>query len=369
MNDPNEDPPPPLPSNLPPLPPHPPPQSAVSSVKKHDNTMDSRLRDKVTYYEQVWSSGKGASSSSGGGGADNEAINFGIDVNAFEEKLNEERIKRIHVESPKIEVRLRSTPQPSPRHIDSQKTFYQRDNNAALGGNESYEETFEKHVDAGEIAGQSRVYQYQKTTLRKTTREVNVSYSTTPDVKKIKYTESRSRTPSVETDNVFHTSDVTSAHNLSSNTINVTIKPSVLVTSPHVQFSHENVFSGTSTRMSPLRERMFVGNIDSNIGGIVKKVGEGGEGAKEYTVSSSSSSSSSSGGIVSSVAGGNPSKRHQQISEHRHGIGEGVDDSGSLEWYNEYKTHSFQSAAAKMNLQRSNSQYDEHIKEIRGKIL
>lgn len=41
--------------------------------------------------------------------------------------------------------------------------------------------------------------------------------------------------------------------------------------------------------------------------------------------------------------------------------------SSSSEWYNEYRTQSFQSSANKLDYVRSKSQFDQHIASIRGR--
>lgn len=41
--------------------------------------------------------------------------------------------------------------------------------------------------------------------------------------------------------------------------------------------------------------------------------------------------------------------------------------SSSSDWYNEYRTQSFQSSANKLEYVRSKSQFDQHIASIRGR--
>lgn len=360
MNDPNEDPP---PSN-------PPLDKDVcaggSQQQQHQERRQHtvrRLHDKVTYYEKVWSGTKRSV-----GEIDEAPDGLGIDVNALEQRLRDERNRRALENSPKIEVRLRHTPQPSPHKNDGTIKITQylhpvgsiergaspinitqyiqaaSDDDAGAGADVYHEASVQSVIDECNGSQSQKSYQFEKITLKKVVR-VSSSGS---DVRKTQYTESYSRTPSEE--HVFH--DDSAYHTQHSNAFSNMSNTSSMSSSLHQQqrFPSDETIGD---RITASRERIH----DISTGSWH---GDGGGGRANV-----------SGGLFmtgagnSPVAGGNTSRRYKQITS-KHGED---DDSTSLDWYNEYRTHSFQSAAAKMSIQRSNSQYDTHIKEIRGKLV
>lgn len=289
-----------------------------------------RLRDKVTYYEKVWSSGSGSRN------PDDDPDGFGIDVHAFEKRLREERDRRIRDSSPRIEVKLKSTPQPSPRHLDSPNFNIKvnRFGSSDSSPPDSFEESVERHSEEGEVRGNARIFKFEKVTVKKTRREISVTSPS--EIKTFFSSERISRTPSEERilqdDSAYHTQHLSNAN---------TSKSSSIV-SLH---GHDVVDEGISRR-TPSRERI----PDSS----------------NYWSNTSRGHNVAVGGVgdtpVSSVAGGYLHKRrHPQSDRH---ASEG--DDTSLDWYNDYSAHSFQATAAKMNFSRTNSQYDTHIKQIRG---
>lgn len=310
--DPNEDPP-------------PPPISPSNKDTNNSQVTTTRcLRDKVTYYEKVWSSGSR--------NLEDDPDGFGIDVHAFEKRLREERDRRIHDSSPRIEVKLKSTPQPSPRHLDS-PSFNVKVNRFGSSDSsqpESFEESVERYNEAGEIRGDARVFKFEKVTVKKTRREISVTSPT--GVKTFFSSERISRTPSEERilqdDSAYHTQHFSNANTSKSSS----------VVSLH---GHDVVDEGIAGR-TPSRER-----------------------TPDNSHSWSSTGAVSGAGCtpVSTVAAGYLHKRRHPQSE-RH-VSEGEDTS--LDWYNDYSAHSFQATAAKMNFNRTNSQYDTHIKQIRGR--
>lgn len=69
---------------------------------------------------------------------------------------------------------------------------------------------------------------------------------------------------------------------------------------------------------------------------------------------------------ANAVADGNPASRHKQTGAAGTAAAEPQSDA-SLDWYQDYiSAHSFQAVAAKMSFKRTNSQYDSHIRQIRG---
>lgn len=313
--DPNEDPPPLSPSN----------NDTGQNINPATTTR--RLRDKVTYYEKVWSSGTGSRNT------EDDPDGFGIDVHAFEKRLREERDRRIHDSSPRIDIKLKSTPQPSPRHLDSPSynVKVNRFESSDSSQPDSIEESVERHSEEGEIRGNSRIFKFEKVTVKKTRREISV---TSPSgVKRFFATERISRTPSEERilqdDSAYHTQHFSNANTSKS--------------SSQGSLHGYDVVDEGILRRTPSRERI----PDSS---------------HSWSSSNRGAVSGVGGTPVSSVAGGYLHKRRHPHSD-RH-ASEG--DDTSLDWYNDYSAHSFQATAAKMNFNRTNSQYDTHIKQIRG---
>lgn len=322
MDDPNED-------RRPPPPPSAPPDSPGFTVH--------RLRDKVTYYEKLSSGRRDERDEED----EQQAV---IDVQAFEQRLQEERAARRALDSPRIDVRLRSTPHASPaRRIDlssssssttpgnlnvkvnvystpqPQATNVTISTRSHRPTDDSYEECIERSYDGGEVVGAARVFTFEKITLKKTVREVSVQR---PPV--------HSRTPSEE--RVFHDDSAYHTHGSKSQR------------------------TSKSSSVASLSER-FPSEEQDLTDGSWAVVGE--EDVRTRTTA------------PYSVAVGNLTKGRQQSTPDRRVATTSMDltdeaAASSQEWYNEYRTHSFQKVAAKMSYNRTNSQYDTHIKEIRG---
>lgn len=318
--------------------------SADEEARASAGTPTQNLRDKVTYYEKVWSSGKKRS-------ADDETDHaFSIDVNAFEKRLKDERDRRTHEQAPRIDVRLRSTPQPSPRQANQPTNIrvnIRHHVEPAAGSplSDTYEERMERVVEGGEVKSSSRVLKFEKIVVKKSVREVNVTSTSTassPVLRTIEFSETMRHTPSDE-----RIAEDSAYHSHRSRIISSASSKSSSNTSLHGNFtSDENVFS----RRTPSRERLheneqhFWSNIGAGAGAIAHPIG---------------------GVTVSTVAGSNPiTRRH--LGPERHGS---ESDNASPDWYNEYRAHSFQTVTSRMEFKRSNSQYDSHIKQIRGILI
>lgn len=302
--DPNEDP--PSPQS---------PTNKDTGPSENQGATTRRLRDKVTYYEKVWSSGSR--------NPNDDPDGFGIDVHAFEQRLREERDRRIHDSSPRIEVKLKSTPQPSPRHFDSPNfnVKLNRYGSSDSSQPDSIEESVERFNESGEIRGDARIFKFEKVTVKKTIREISVSSPS--GVKTFFSSERISRTPSEERilqdDSAYHTQHFSNANTSKSSSI--------------VSLHGHDVVDDGVRRRTPSREQ---------------------------------TPDSSQWSTGSNVATGYSLKRsHPQ--PHRHATTDGEDITA--DWYNDYSAHSFQATAAKLNFNRTNSQYDTHIKQIRGMKL
>lgn len=298
-----------------------------------------RLRDKVTYYEKVWTTGTKRSLDT------DEPDGVGIDVQALEERLQQERARKSHDSSPKIDVRLRSTPQSSPRHFSSST-------NQPTSDDESFEESIERTIESGQVKGNARVFKFEKITMKKSVREVSVTSPpvTTATKTFLRTDKSLSRTPSEERH--FHDD---SAYHTQSHPISTASKSSSITSLPGAErFSSEEHIA---SRRTPSRERIFESS----------SWGTEGDGASIITIKTGKAMHGNGGaGVsISSVAAGNLYQRQQHTPD-RHTSSEGEGDAASQVWYNEYRAHSLQSPAARMNIRRTNSQYDSHIKQIKG---
>lgn len=310
MMDPNEDPPP----------------NQDTGPNDNPAVVTRRLRDKVTYYEKVWSSGARNPN-------DDDPDGFGMDVHAFEKRLREERDRRIHDSSPRIEVRLKSTPQPSPRHVDSphySNVKVNRFGSSESSQPDSIDESVERYNESGEIRGDSRVLKFEKVTVKTTRREISV---TSPSGVKTFFSSERvSRTPSEERilldDSAYHTQHYSNANTSKSSSI--------------VSLHGHDVVDEAISRRTPSRER----TPDSS----------------GHSWHSNRNVAGTSCTPVTSVAAGYLHKRRHPHSDRQ----ASEEEDMSADWYNDYSAHSFQSTAAKLNFNRTNSQYDTHIKQIRG---
>lgn len=135
------------------------------------STSSKRLRDRVSFYEKVWT-GSGSSS------LDSDDV---VNVDELERKLAEERAR--HLEHTHIEhVQLRQTPPTSPRHLVQHLQEIKPDG--------SIEETLIERVEEGDVASGMKTVKFEKVTVRKSVKQIT---STTSSVRALS-----SRTPSEE---------------------------------------------------------------------------------------------------------------------------------------------------------------------------
>lgn len=220
----------------------------------------SRLRDRVTFFEQVWSGGRG---SGGSGGEDVDEVDH-------------------------ANRRGRGSPmalRPSSR-----------------ASNSSFEESFERMIEEGELNG-TKMVKFEKITVRKSVREMTSTVNVT----------------SVSSDTTTTTTTVRGSANFGN-------------------------ASRTPSEEHPLEDSAYQSH--------------GVQGSKSSSVTSftrfPSEESIPQGRI------GSP-----QISETTDFEGFGA-ERPSAEWYAEYRNQSFQNVAVRMEYQRSRSEYDAHIAEIKG---
>lgn len=227
----------------------------------------SRLRDRVSFFEKVWTG------SSGPGSLDStDSVN--VDIR--------------HADHAEIEhFALRHAPPLSPRQLVQHLQEIKPDG--------SVEETLIQTVEEGDVASGTKTVKFEKVTVRKSVKHISSSTSTVRTI--------TSRTPSEEhvlEDSAYqtHTNGSGFSHSKSSSVSSLTGR-----------FPSEE-----SLRRTPSRERL----------------------REDWETSSNGSSR---------VA------------------------SSSSEWYNEYRTQSFQThSPTKRDFCRSKSEYDQHIATIRGQF-
>ncbi|CAB3235242.1 unnamed protein product [Arctia plantaginis] len=118
-----------------------------------DSPSQSGLRDRVSFFEKVWS-----------GQTSNDAVDASIDVDDIERRI-EQRKRR--PESPKIEVKLKQT-----RDTESPtKTFESHFPNLNLRHVEPFQgvERFERQVEEGDLAAGVRLVKFERVVKRTVT--------------------------------------------------------------------------------------------------------------------------------------------------------------------------------------------------------
>lgn len=327
------------------------------------------LRNKVTYYEKVWSSGKKPPAPAATAGVDETDRGiFAIDVNAFERRLQEERERKSHEHSPRIEVKLRTTPQPSPRPTDLPLSSNIRVN--IRHQIDADNDTPVDDVQPRRIQHHSHVVTttYEKIVSTKS-RNVSRTSVTSPVTHTVEYNTRLYDSKSPSTERIAGADDSAYHSHRTRHASGSTPTPTSSNTSLHGNFpSDENVFARQVPHVTSSRERIFVragsepphswssGSETTSSGNIVGV-------AKTATATSSMASP------VSSVAPGNNEFVRRHLVRERCDSGGGGDSDGviSHDWYTDYTAHTLHTATPpRMDFKRSNSQYDNHIRQIRG---
>lgn len=283
-----------------------PPTTLVEGPVRTGSPGSTRLKDRVNFYEQVWSGTKSPAAENiaeKGRRSIGGSPVFG-DVSQIERRLQEEQLHR-RAESPdKEHVKLRST-----RGGDGGFRLTSASTEDSSSNSESFEETFERIVEEGELlSGGAKVVKFERITMHKSVREFTSVRPGTPGSGAASSEATMSRTPSEEhilqDDSAYHT---VSHSQPSANGYHTSVSKSSSVTSLAGRFPSEE-----SLRRTPSREGMQQ------------------TGASESEGGSRSASTS------------------------------------SIDWYSEYRTQSFHNTAAKLEYARSRSQYDSRIAEMKG---
>ena len=282
------------------------PTTLLEGPVRTGSTGSTRLKDRVNFYEQVWSGTKSPAAESiaekGRRSIDDSPL-FG-DVSLIERRLQDEQLRRRAESTDKEHVKLRST-----RGGDGGSRLTSASTEDGSSNSESFEETFERTVEEGELlAGGAKVVKFERITMHKSIREFTAVRPVTPGSGAASSEATISRTPSEERilqdDSAYHT---VSHSQPSANGYHTSVSKSSSITSLAGRFPSEE-----SLRRTPSRE------------GLQQA------GASEWEGGSRSASAS------------------------------------SIDWYSEYRTQSFHNMAAKLEYVRSRSQYDTHIAEMKG---
>jgi nesprin-1 len=208
-----------------------------------------RLKDRVTFYEQVWS---GTNSPSADTAVDTGRTNE--DVSEMERRLQEEQLRR-RAESPvkRESVTLRST-----RASDVGST------EDVSSNSESFEETFERSVEEGDLlGGGAKIVKFERITVHRSVREFTKARPTTPGSATTPSDATISRTPSEERvlqeDSAYHT---VSHSQPSANGYHVSASKSSSATSLAGRFPSEE-----SLRRTPSREGLQQAGVTESDGG------------------------------------------------------------------------------------------------------
>ncbi|PSN50172.1 hypothetical protein C0J52_06643 [Blattella germanica] len=212
------------------------PTSLLDSPGRAGSPGPTRLKDRVSFYEQVWSGNRSPSTEKlaekSRSSVDDSSI-F-VDVAEIEKRLQEERRRREDSPVTREHVTLRSTR--GGRSEDSSNS-------------ESFEETFERVVEEGDLlGGGAKVVKFERITVHKSVREITTVRPGTPASSS---EATVSRTPSEEQvlqdDSAYHT--VSHHSQPSANGFHTSASKSSSVTSLAGRFPSEE-----SLRRTPSRE-------------------------------------------------------------------------------------------------------------------
>lgn len=393
-----------------------------------------RLREKVSYYEQLSSPTTASRSGDGTGmcaGAEGRAI---MDVDAFEERLSEERRRRMAESSPFLDVHLRSTPK-----LAKSKS---NDSDSASPFNVKLRHWQQPTSADDSIESTTSFGSFQRTEITQRTERTITRQHTQH------YVSHRLQSPSAEVFASVRNSQSKIRHNLEQWEQDVFTRTSCGNQRQHLDFvprelSFDSVDSSMEHTHQPITIEHSVATANSNpiISTVVHLVPRADDDSNDPTTITDRTADRSSlftstatitanaadnnkntiltsthhhikvGGGPTVATGNTPNNnlQHQQrlqqtlpvvppavarrstisSSSSTHvghvsplaspGTGSTTtptpsptaeqptsSSSSSSDWYQDYSAHSFQTAAARMNFKRTNSQYDSHIRQIRG---
>ncbi|KAJ9594430.1 hypothetical protein L9F63_014155, partial [Diploptera punctata] len=221
------------------------PTTLLESPQKTVNPGPTRLKDRVSFYEQVWTGTKSPSTEkqteTSRSSVDDSSI-F-VDVAEIERRLQEEQRRRREESPTKREhVKLRSTPLSSPR-------VSERSASSSSNNSESFEETFERLVEEGDLlGGGAKVVKFERITVHKSVREITTIRPGTPGSSEATVSRTPSEEQILQDDSAYHT---VSHSQPSANGYHTSVSKSSSVTSLAGRFPSEE-----SLRRTPSKERL-----------------------------------------------------------------------------------------------------------------
>lgn len=349
-----------------------------SQLSSSTPTNDRKSQTKIKIYDEF------SSSSNPIAPGNMERGSFSMDVHAFEKSLQEKRDRQMHHQSPRIEIRLRETSTTTPRtpttplsrinihHIERGGGI---EVNTPPGPSTSIDE-----VDfISEVPRKvKRVITYEKVSKTKTIREVTYpeAYSSSETVQSpttvqrtMNYSLDKSSSTEQMTgaeDSAYHSHRVRLLSSGTPTTISISSSSNSL---QHAFRSDENVYA----HQTPSRERMYerAGSEPPHFGGrftgidTTRNIQSSLDSTRIAYDDELMAQRQRERQFVSPVTDGNQNAVRRHFEAHRTPSSSG--DGISSEWYNEYQTQTVAvDRTPRMDFKRSNSQYDNHIRQIRG---
>lgn len=304
---------------------------------------------------------------------------FCMDVQAFEKSLKEKRDHKFREQSPLIEIRLRETAAGSPREYDSPLSkikihHFKTESDVHRNVEENLTPSTSDEVDYVQSAQRrvKRVITYEKVLKTKSIREIScpVTYTTKETIQSQSPTVQRTIDCSIDgissteliagaDDSAYHSHRVRIASSGTPTTISISSSSNSL---QHDFMSDENVYA----QRTPSREKLVVecaGSDSPHFDGYENRSSVDSTRGVYAEDTATVQPERPGNWFVSPVTGGN-----ENVCRHFDPCKSSVESDGiSQAWYNDYKTQTFQvDRPHKMDFKRSNSQYDNHIRQIRG---
>lgn len=299
-----------------------------------------------------------------------------MDVTAFEKKLEESRERKLHEESPRIDIRLKSTPTTSKLAATSPSG-----NEIKVDIRQGIESSVDEvdHVTPSQMKQITRVVTYEKVFKQKSIREISIVKKRSPinssdniQTPKVQRTVEYSIEKSLSNeemrnadDSAYHSHRIRIASSGTPTTVSISSSNASLPS--HEFTSDENIYA---LQRTPSRERIFSeraaseprhfpttmtgGTNNDSLANVSMNIVYTGDGV----------TSPNELNPVSSVTDGNDHTiRGHLVREHLKSSSE----CDSPDWYSEYQAQNFHTDRShRMDFKRSNSQYDNHIRQIRG---
>lgn len=370
----------------------------VGSIRWFEKSSTPRSKSQISFCEKVSLNPNADLDSS------TEYGRFTMDVNAFEKQLKEKREQKLHEQSPRINIHLKSTPN---RHSEDIST--------TPSGNQikvNIRHSIEKDDSHGTNSGATkknistsldeidhhhnphktkRVITYEKVFKQKSIREIsitnrkssnpeNVEALSSPTIQQqqqqpqqnINYTISGRKSSSNEQvtnvdDSAYHShrlriasSGTPTTISISSSSNNSLLHGFTSDENVYAQPSRERIFERAGSEPPQFTNRLSGTNNNNDNNSLVNV-------SMNVVYAGDESPNQHEWNLVSSVVDSN-----DDIQRHlaRELLKSSPDSDSGSGWYNEYQSQSFHTehhqSPTKMDYKRSNSQYDNHIKQIRG---